>query len=517
MLSLRRPTRLYWTLFLSSALGALVVFYLRVASVVRCWHWEITDGREGPGIYAIWRLLHGYPLYEWPNRPPYSLTLYNFGFYYFYAGVMRLLGVNDEGLLAAPRVLTLLAAVLGAALFARVAWRYAPARGTLGKLAFGGFCFSVWFGTQFLSWWPLDIRPDLWALVIGLAGVALVLRALVSGSRATLATASLVFWLAWAMKQSAVLSFAGSIVALFLLTRNVRHVFALVLPFGVLVALCLLLGGERYRLSILVAPAISRYRLSLLLEVLSRSVPQNVWIFLFAPLALLIDARRGFSEAWRRRPLAEQALLVIAPVAVVLGVAGLGREGANKNYLFDGYVTSALAAWLALARLLASDPLPRRTLLFGAALLGSWAVFPFAQLAWPGHLGRTELCTSAGAPMLEAVANAVARLPKPLFADHDIFSQPWRATGNRYPAVVLDGTWSDIAVREGFAPRDFLEVWLAELRFASALVPAGVPVIERFRARGATCSDFPEPVDGLKFVVCHLPYAAKGMPPDTAP
>jgi len=516
MLFLRRPTRLYWALFLSSALGALVVFYLRVSSVVRCWHWEITDGREGPGIYAIWRLLHGYPLYEWPNRPPYSLTLYNFGFYYFYAAVMRLFGVKDEGLLGAPRALTLLAAVLGAALFARLAWRYAPVRGTPGKLAFGGFCFSVWFGTQFLSWWPLDVRPDLWALVLGLAGVALVLRALVSGSRATLATASLVFWLAWAMKQSAVLSFAGSLAALFLLTRNVRHVLTLLLPFGALVALCLLFGGERYRLSILVAPAISRYRFSLLFEVLSRAVPQNAWLFLFAPLVFLIDARRGFAEAWRRRALAEQALLVIAMVAVVLGVAGLGREGANKNYLFDGYVTSALAAWFTLARLLSSDPLRRGTLLFGAALLGPWAAFPFAQLVWPGRLGRTELCTSADLPRLEAVANAVARLPQPLFADHDIFSQPWRATGNHYPAVVLDGTWSGIAVREGFAPRDFLEAWLAEQRFASALLPAGVPEIERFRDRGATCSEFPESIDGVKFVVCHLAYAANGTPPDTA-
>src|SRR3954462_11344141 len=111
---LRRPARLYWALFVSSGVGALAVFYLRASSVLRCWHWEITDGREGPGIYALWRVLHGYPLYEWPHRPPYSLTLYNFGFYYFYAGVMRLLGVNDEGLLLAPRALTLLAAGLGA-------------------------------------------------------------------------------------------------------------------------------------------------------------------------------------------------------------------------------------------------------------------------------------------------------------------------------------------------------------------------------------------------------------------
>jgi hypothetical protein len=494
-------------MFASAGLGALAVFFLRASSVLRCWHWEITDGREGPGIYAIWRLLHGYPLYEWPHRPPYSLTLYNFGFYYFYAGVMRLLGANDEALLLAPRGLTLLASGLGAVLFARLAWLYARPRGTAAKVALVAFSFCVWFGTQFMSWWPLDIRPDVWALLIGLAGVALVLRGLATESRWTFVAASVVFWCAWALKQSAILSLLGSLAAVFVLKRNFRQLLALALPFAVLTALSLLLGGERYRFSILVAPAISRYRVSLALEVLSRAVPQNAWVFAFAPCVFLFDARRGFAAAWRRRALAEQALLVIGAVAVALGSAGLGREGGNKNYLFDGYVTSALAGWITLVRLLDTQPSPRAALWFGGALLAPWSLFPFAQLARPGKLGRIELCTTAAVPELARAAAAIARLPRPLYADHDVFSQPWRATGNRYPAVVLDGTWSGIAVREGLTPPDFLDAWLAERHFASALVPAGVPQIETFRAHGARCSDFPELVDGLRFVACRLPYA----------
>jgi hypothetical protein len=313
------------------------------------------------------------------------------------------------------------------------------------------------------------------------------------------------------------LSFLGSLCAVVVLTRNVRRVAALGLPFAVLTALSLLLGGERYRFSILVAPAISRYRFSLWAEVLSRAVPQNAWLFAFAPCVFLLDARHGFAAAWRSRPLAERAMLLIAVVAFVLGVAGLGREGANKNYLFDGYVTSALAGWFTLVRLLEREPVPRKVLLFGLVLLTPWSLFPFAQLAWPGHLGRSELCTDASARELAAVADAVSRLPQPLYADHDIFTQPWRATGNRYPAVVLDGTWSGIAVREGLAPRDFLDTWLAERHFASALVPEGVPVIDTFRAHGATCSDFPRLVDGLKFVVCRLPYAASGTQREASP
>jgi hypothetical protein len=69
------------------------------------------------GIYAIWRVLHGHPLCEWSTQLPYSLTLYNFGFYRAYAAVLGLLGVDGEGLLVRPGLLTAFAAVAGTVLF----------------------------------------------------------------------------------------------------------------------------------------------------------------------------------------------------------------------------------------------------------------------------------------------------------------------------------------------------------------------------------------------------------------
>ncbi len=507
MLLLRRPERPVWALLTLAGLADLVVFWRRFTSLFGCWHWEATEGREGPGIYAIWRLLHGYPLYEWPNRPPYTLTLYNFGFYHFYAAVMRVFGVNDEALLVAPRVLTLLAALLGGVLFARLAWSLAPVRGLSGKVAFGALCASVWFSTQLLAWWPFAIRPDLWALVVSLAGVGLVLRALESASAARFASASLVFFAAWCLKQSAVLSFLGSLAAVLLLTRKPRLLACLALPFACLAGLCLLLGGERYRLALLGAPALSRFRPGLLLEVASRALPQNLWMFGFAPLAFAVEARSGILIAWQRRSLAERALLVIGVVAVAFGILGLGREGANKNYLFEGYVVSALAAWVTLVRLLEQSR-PPALLVLAAVLLVPWTLFPVAQILRPNHFGRTELCSEGSMSAHVALSTTVAHLPKPLYADHDILSQPWRSTDDHYPAIVLDGGWTSIAMREGFVPGGFLDAWLAEAHYASALVPDGTPLIAAWRARGITCSDFPELVEGVKFVVCRLPYAA---------
>jgi hypothetical protein len=508
MLLLRRPERPVWALLTLAGLADLVVLWRRFSSLFGCWHWEGTEGREGPGIYAIWRLLHGYPLYEWPNRPPYTLTLYNFGFYHFYAAVMRVFGVNDEGLLVAPRVLTLVAALLGCALFARLAWSLAPVRGLPGKFAFGALCASVWFGTQLLAWWPFAIRPDLLALVVSLAGVGLVLRALESASTARFVGASLVFFAAWCLKQSAVLSFLGSLAAVLVLTRRPRWLVALALPFAGLAGLCLLLGGERYRLALLVAPALSRFRPALLFEVTLRALPQNLWMFGFAPIVFVLEARDGILGAWQRRSVAERALLVIGAVAVAFGILGLGREGANKNYLFDGYVVSALASWVTLVRLLDEARPARGLLALAAALLVPWTLFPLAQLLQPNRFGRTELCNESNPAPLVALSDTVTRLPKPLYADHDVFSQPWRSTDDRYPAVVLDGGWHGIAMREGFIPHGFLDAWLAQQHYASALVPDGTPLVASWRARGIPCSAFPELVQGLQYVTCRLPYAA---------
>ena len=125
---------------------------VRVASWAQCWRFAVTEGRESPGVYAIWRVLQGHPLYEWPTRPPYSVTLYNFGFYRAYASVLGWLGVEGEGLLAVPRLLTALGALFGALVFFQLAAALARPRDRLGWVALAALSFTVWFGTQFTSW-----------------------------------------------------------------------------------------------------------------------------------------------------------------------------------------------------------------------------------------------------------------------------------------------------------------------------------------------------------------------------
>jgi hypothetical protein len=112
-LDLPRNVQVAWALIIAAGVTAAVVCFTRFASWTNCWRFAITEGREGPTIYALWRIVHGEPLYEWPNNEPYAITYLNYGFYWTYGVVTRVLGGDAEDLLWLPRVITALGSVAG--------------------------------------------------------------------------------------------------------------------------------------------------------------------------------------------------------------------------------------------------------------------------------------------------------------------------------------------------------------------------------------------------------------------
>jgi hypothetical protein len=61
----------------------------------------------------MWKLRHGFPLYEWPTQPYFSLTLYNALFYKVYAAVFTILRTPEPATPVVGRFVTLGFAVLG--------------------------------------------------------------------------------------------------------------------------------------------------------------------------------------------------------------------------------------------------------------------------------------------------------------------------------------------------------------------------------------------------------------------
>jgi hypothetical protein len=500
----RRGMRAAWVLLVAAGIAAAFVYTARVSSWSHCWRWSITEGREGQTIYAIWRVVHGAPLYEWPNSEPYAITYLNYGFYFVYGALSRAFSADGEALLWVPRVITALGSVAGTALFVSTGKLIARPRTRLEWLGLGALAFTVWFGTQFIAWWAISIRPDVWAAVFALAGLRLALPALATGSLARLAAASLFFYFAWSFKQSCILSFVGCALSAVLVTRSWRALVALAAPFALLATTSLFVGGEVYRLSIISIPAASRLELGLLVEVLSRALPQNLWVFGFFPLVLAVGFLRGRTSFWTALPLMIRALAVVAFVGVLLGTVALGREGSNKNHLFEGYIASALASYWALHRSELHKDVPGWVSVLGTALLVPFVLFPIAQIAMPNRVGRTVLCSSGDGAEFAKLAAAFARLPKPVFTEDEVFSLPWHSTDGRYPAVVIDGTLYGIAKREGFVRHDFPSRLLRVPRFRAVVQVDGHPTLAAVRARGASCHDLPGQPFGFQYVACLL-------------
>ncbi len=65
----RRSAVLHLELVLA-ACGAAGVLVARLLSWSKCWRWTITEGREGPVLYSLWRVLRGLPLYGPPLHEP---------------------------------------------------------------------------------------------------------------------------------------------------------------------------------------------------------------------------------------------------------------------------------------------------------------------------------------------------------------------------------------------------------------------------------------------------------------
>ena len=505
-----QPGEAHWTvratfaLLVAAGIAAVFVYFTRVSSWSNCWRWSITEGREGQTIYALWRVVHSEPLYTWPNQEPYALTYLNYGFYFAYGALCRVFSASGEELLWIPRVITALGAVVGTALFVSTAKLIAPPRGRLEWLALGALAFVVWFGTQFIAWWTISIRPDVWAAVFALAGLRLALPAMATAGVGRLVASSVLFFVGWSFKQSCILSFVGCMLSAALVARSLRAFLALAAPFGLLVATSLVVGGELYRFSIIAVPAASRLRTELLIEALSRAIPQNLWVFGFFPLVLAADFLRRKTSASTTLPVMLRTLALVVLVSVALGAIALGREGSNKNHLFEGYVASALASYWALHRLQASERAPRWESLLGVLLLLPLVFFPIAQIAMPNRVGRTVLCTTSDAAELRTLSDAFARLPKPLFTHDEIFSLPWHSTDGRHPAVVIDGTLHGIAKREGFLDPAFPARLFLARRFRTVVEFENHPNLSTLRARGSSCKELPGRPFGFKYVACSV-------------
>jgi hypothetical protein len=164
-----------------------------------------------------------------------------------------------------------------------------------------------------------------------------------------------------------------------------------------------------------------------------------------APFVLLHASRnsgapsilRSLQNGW------ESMLLTVFALALIIGLAGMGKVGGTSNYLFEAFAAGSTLLQLAVFSV------PRRLV---TALLLFGCIQPATQLAGvaigyhhPGKKDMVPIATAAEYADAVALHNRLASMKKPLFTTDGVFSLPWNSTENGAPAIVLDPNFQEAA------------------------------------------------------------------------
>ncbi|HZR26135.1 MAG TPA: hypothetical protein VFA59_21235 [Vicinamibacterales bacterium] len=456
----------------AAVLGARLISTLRFSALVPV-------PIEGPGIYAIWKVQHGFPLYEWPTRPFFALTLYNFLFYKTYAWVLRLGGATAASLPLGAHLLTLVWAGLGAVA------QYAVTTVVLDRVRVrderwfvAAAAFLIWFGAGVMGRWTLMARADVAALALAVTAVAIVIRSLEQRGLGAPILAGAMFFLAWGFKQSVVGIFAGVCVFELFARRDLRRAFAIALPFAVLCGISLVVGGPVYRFNILTAASLSTAVIPWLALYWYRSIViANLPVWIGAAAGLAHVFRRSGDARWRDPVFALMTCTIAT--TFVLDAVLLSKGGAAINHTFEFWVMTSLCAVVSFSILVETSP---RAVVVGCASMVLPIVFGLTVLAGgPPRAMKaittiatyepTRFGTDAEFAWRDAVRARMTQLPKPLFVNDEILGQPWYATDSGYPAVVLDGVFYSAAEGQGRLERDGVLSLIDDRYFATLIVP----------------------------------------------
>jgi hypothetical protein len=136
-------------------------------------------------------------------------------------------------------------------------------------------------------------------------------------------------------------------------------------------------------------------------------------------------------------------LFTVFAVALLIGLAGMGKIGGTSNYLFEAFAAGStllqIAVFTVPARLVTA------LVLFGC-------LQPAVQLAGvaigyhhPGKKDMVPIATAAEYRNALALHNRLASMKKPIFTTDGVFALPWNSTENDAPAVVLDPNFQEAA------------------------------------------------------------------------
>jgi hypothetical protein len=406
------------------------VLGVRGAGLLSLWRDAVGEGAEGPHVFALWRALHHLPVYGAALSAPFVRVPGNAAFYETWAAVLRLFGVEGEGILLWGRVLTFASALGGATAWAALLCAVSGANVRRGWGLSLGLGLVTWLGGHFVGWWSLSIRPELPALACATVGLWLAVEGVKRDRSAWMAGSGAAFALAWGM-SSQTWALAAGVGVWLVLARKWNLLAALLLPGCVAAGTAWLCGSPEWRFQLFAAPALGGMDPERPRYVLERVLPVCLPAWAVAAVVLWQEARREGKAGDVARMLGCAVLS-----SAVLAAVRVQRTDANREALFELYVVLAVLA----ARPLVSAG----SRWLGAAALagiGAWVAVAPLQLAFPGRFGVMQLEGRWRAGVRDWMKARAAAGGGTVLVLDDVLAQPWNSAGGRLPAYVLDLDW----------------------------------------------------------------------------
>jgi hypothetical protein len=402
------------------------------------WTWSLprltTTGCEEEALFPIWKFARHGTVYADPQSIPFSVSYYNWLFFFVYGGVVKVLfalfTLDDSFLPIITRLLTLGFAGASIGIIYAIFGMLNVARISTSRLL--KFTCSVFLILGPLTGsWLYTARPDMAAITCELLGLWCALRFVDTRRSRFLLFSVLACYAAWSFKQNFV-HLIGGLCLFLMLRRQWRELGLVFLVFTVLAGGTLLAGGPGYRHSLIGAQINCKVSFAVALELFQGAVrlaPQLVVVVMALITAVIIR------KQW---PVSKFGDLLGGTAVVALGIGFLGaaKQGADTNYFIPASVFGMLWGFNLLASHGEKTFTPRSIpSVFRWAVLATFTVAvvvglgaPARKVAGsifsPGPSSGNEVGTAIGREIAQ-LKQRLEELPGPVFVTDRACNLPW--------------------------------------------------------------------------------------------
>jgi hypothetical protein len=415
----------------AAAMAVIVLLVERVGSVVADSSLTQTTGGEAPGLYGIYRVWSGEPVYQSLSSNP-STMIYNFLFFYVYGGAARLFAGRPELIPTVSHLLTMVIALAVGMMTFHHLWRESVTSRTKSTVAHAGLLASfVLTGVvgPFISWWALTARPDLLASGFELLALFIFVRAGRALRSSTILTLTTVAWLAWSCKQSAIFIYLGILFCL-AIRREWKSLVVSSAMYGILCAAVFAIAGRPYLEHTIIASGSLMWTFRQVVAVSREAVVLGAYVWLPAGGIAWLGLRNT------ERSARDRDLLIVLSCAVAGALLTVGRFGSSRNYLLAPFMVSLVLV----GRQMARRPIDAERSGFVPALLCiSFALsmgLSASVLTSRNTFGRVQLMIGDERPLASARRDEIRAAPQPVFVQWPYLALPWNS--GQHVTDVLD-------------------------------------------------------------------------------